>query len=280
MIFFTTQEIESWINEDAPLLDLTSHLLGIGAQPASLAVRTRHPVCVASTEEAARLFELLGASVSLMVPSGTRLPAGETLLAVRGRADALHRGWKVAMNLLEHLCGIATRTAEMVDKVRAVSPIPILVTRKHLPGTKKPLIKAILAGGAQPHRLGLCETILVFENHLRLLGGREQLPQLLARMKDAACEKKIIVECDNLEEAWQAIDAGADGLQFDKVAVEPLTRWCHEISARHPSVACLAAGGLRPDNIQDYARSGAHGLVLSSVYHAPPADLEVRIDAA
>ena len=280
MIFFTTQEIESWINEDVPMLDLTSHLLGIGAQPARLTMCARHPVCVAASEEAARLFGLLGASIDTLTPSGARLAAGETLLAVHGRADALHRGWKVAMNLLEHLCGVATRTAEMVDKVRAVAPIPLLVTRKHLPGAKKQLIKAVLAGGAQAHRLGLSETILIFENHLRLLGGREKLPQLIAGMKNAACEKKIIVECEHLEEACQAIAAGADGVQFDKVGVEALSRWCEAIAARHPGAACLAAGGLRPDNIQDYARSGVHGLVLSSVYHAPPADLEVRIDAA
>ena len=279
MIFFSNAEIESWINEDAPMLDLTSHLLGIGAQPAALTVRTRHPVCVAMTEEAGRLFELLGAEVSLLAPSGKRMDRGDTLLSVRGRADALHRGWKVAMNLLEHACGVATRTAEMVDKVRVAANIPLLITRKHLPGVKKVLVKSILAGGAVPHRLGLSETILIFDNHLNLLGGRARLPELFGGMRAAACEKKIMVECDTLAQAMQAIEAGADGIQFDKVSPAQLMDWCEQIKVSAPSVAVLAAGGIRPDNAEDYALSGVHGLVLSSVYHAPPADLEVRIVA-
>ena len=279
MIFFSNAEIESWINEDAPMLDLTSHLLGIGAQPAALTVRARHLVCVALTEEAGRLFELLGAEVSLLAPSGRRMEQGDTVLAVRGRADALHRGWKVAMNLLEHACGVATRTAEMVDKVHVAANIPLLITRKHLPGVKKILTKAILAGGAVPHRLGLSETILIFENHLNLLGGRTRLPELIGAMKASACEKKIMVECDTLAQAMQAIEAGADGIQFDKASPAQLMDWCEQIRNRDPSIAVLAAGGIRPDNAEDYALSGVHGLVLSSVYHAPPADLEVRIVA-
>ena len=279
MIFFPNSEIERWIDEDAPSVDLTSYLLGIDAQPAVLTVRARHPVCVALTEEAGRLFELLSAEVSVLAPSGKRLGQGDTLLAVRGRADALHRGWKVAMNLLEHTCGVATRTADMVDKVRAVANIPLLITRKHLPGVKKTLTKAILAGGAVPHRLGLSETILIFENHLNVVGGWPRLPELIGGMKAAACEKKIMIECDTLAFAWQAIEAGADGIQFDKASPAELMEWCKQIRGRYPLIAVLAAGGIRIDNVENYALSGVDGLVLSSVYHSPPADLEVRIVA-
>ncbi|MCP3671724.1 MAG: ModD protein [Gammaproteobacteria bacterium] len=278
MIFFRKNEIESWIEEDAPLVDLTSHLLGINGQLSILSVQTRHPICVTLTEEAARIFEQLGAVSTELVPSGTRVDAGVTLLKIKGRADALHRGWKVAMNLLEHFCGIATRTAEMVDQVRKISSMPVLVTRKHMPGMKKAFTKSILAGGAHPHRLGLSETVLIFENHLKLAGGREQLPAMIAQMKGACCEKKISVECDTLEHAWEAIEAGTDIVQFDKVSAEALSGYCQQIRTKFPVVSLLAAGGIRPENVQDYARSGVDGLVLSSVYHAPPADLKVSID--
>ena len=70
-----------------------------------------------------------------------------------------------------------------------------------------------------------------------------------------------------------------DGIQFDKASPAQLMDWCEQIRNRDPSIAVLAAGGIRPDNAEDYALSGVHGLVLSSVYHAPPADLEVRIVA-
>ncbi|WP_420209260.1 ModD protein [Candidatus Electronema sp. JC] len=278
MIFFTTQEIEQWINEDAPLLDLTSRLLHISSQPSRLTVVTRHPVRLALTEEAGRIFELLGCRITKQIASGEDVPAKTVILAAEGPADALHRGWKVAMNLLEYMCGVATRTAELVAKVRECGNIPLLVTRKHPPGLKKPLLKAVLAGGAYPHRLGLYETVLVFDNHLRLVGGREALPALLAEMRAAGCEQKITVECDDLAQAVQAAEAGADSVQFDKAPPEQLAAWCSELKARFPGTALLSAGGVGPDNVQAYARSGVDGIVLSSLYHAKPADLGVTIE--
>ncbi|MCI5168341.1 MAG: hypothetical protein D3903_20175 [Candidatus Electrothrix sp. GM3_4] len=141
-------------------------------------------------------------------------------------------------------------------------------------------MKAILAGGAYPHRLGLSETILIFENHLNLIGGREALPGLLADMKVAACEQKITVECDNLEQAVQAAEAGTDSVQFDKVSSGKLKTWCPELKARFPNLIILSAGGVGPNNVQDYARTGVDGIVLSSVFHAKPADLSVTITPA
>ena len=277
MIFFTQQEIDAWIEEDAPLVDLTSHWLGIDARPARLVVSPRHPVRVAMIEEAARIFTTLGAEVTSTFPSGVEAGAGACLLVAEGPATSLHRGWKVAMNLLEHACGVATRTAAMVAAVREVSRAPLLVTRKHAPGQKKILLKAILAGGAEIHRAGLSETVLVFDNHLALIGGREALPAHLAALREAACEKTVTVECHDLDQARDALAAGADAVQFDKTPVDTLRDWLVPLRAEHPRASLLIAGGLRPDNISAYAATGIDGLVLSSVYHSPPADLGVTI---
>ena len=278
MIFFQTHEIEAWINEDAPLIDLTSHLLEIHEQQAILTVRTRHATRLTLMEEAARIFEILGAQVCLQLPSGKDVESQKIILQIKGRADALHRGWKVAMNLLEYFCGIATQTAQMVAEVQAVSDIPLLVTRKHLPGMKKPMIKAILSAGAHPHRLGLSETILVFENHLNIIGGRDAIAEQIPLIKTAACEKKISIECDTLEQAIQAAQAGADLIQFDKIELNQLAQWVKQLKAQYPLLTIIIAGGITPQNIQDYAKTGVDGIVLSSVYHAKPADLGVTIN--
>ena len=278
MIFFQTHEIEAWINEDAPLVDLTSYLLEINKQPSLLTVRTRHTTTLTLMEEAARIFELLGAQVCLQLPSGKQVETGQIILQVKGRADALHRGWKVAMNLLEYFCGIATQTAQMVAEVETVSNIPLLVTRKHIPGTKKQMIKAILSGGAHPHRLGLSETILVFENHLNIIGGREALVDKIPIMKIAACEKKIVIECETLEQALHAAQAGAELIQFDKVDVKLLPNWVKKLKTDYPLLSIIIAGGITPNNIRSYAQTGVDGLVLSSVYHAKPAHLSVHTE--
>jgi molybdenum transport protein len=278
MIFFQTHEIEAWINEDAPLVDLTGHLLGVEGQIAELTVRTRHTTRLTMIEEAARIFQILGAEVVFQAESGCDVEKGAVILQVVGRADALHRGWKVAMNLLEYLCGVATHTAQMVAEVKAVSDIPLLVTRKHIPGMKKPMIKAILNGGAHPHRLGLSETILVFENHLNLIGGRKALAEKIPSMQSAACEKKISVECDTLEQAFQSAQAGSDLIQFDKVPVDILQEWVKQLKSQFPALQIVIAGGVNLQNVRDYAQSGVDGIVLSSVYHAKPADLGVTIE--
>ncbi|BBP46540.1 ModD protein [Thiosulfatimonas sediminis] len=278
MIFFQTHEIEAWINEDAALVDLTGHLLGVESQTAELTMRTRHATRLTMMEEAARIFEILGAQVLHCAQSGQDVAEGAVILQAVGRADALHRGWKVAMNLLEYLCGVATHTAQMVEQVKAVADIPLLVTRKHLPGMKKPMTKAILNGGAHPHRLGLSETILVFENHLNLIGGRDALHDKIPAMQSAACEKKISVECDTLEQAQQAAQAGSDLIQFDKVPLDVLQQWVQTLKQDYPALKIVIAGGINPQNVQAYAQSGVDGIVLSSVYHAKPADLGVRIE--
>lgn len=278
MIFFTTHEIEQWIAEDAPLVDLTSHLLGIDQQPALLEVSTRQPTCLALMEEARRIFELLDCRVTHFEPSGKTVAKNTTILRAQGASKDLHRGWKVAMNLLETQCGVATHTAEMVKKVSAVSDIPLLVTRKHTPGLKKLLTKSILAGGAHPHRLGLSETILIFQNHLNLIGGRSALVETLASLKSAAVEKKIAVECETLDQALQAVDSKmVDVIQFDKVPIDTLQHWCQILKRHTPAIKILVAGGLNSQNIQAYAQCGVDGLVLSSLYHAPPADFGVTI---
>nr|WP_243755458.1 hypothetical protein [Thiomicrorhabdus sp. 6S3-12] len=211
------------------------------------------------------------------MPSGIDVPAETEILRVDGRADALHRGWKVAMNLLEHLCGVATHTAKMVAEVEAVSNIPLLVTRKHLPGMKKPMIKAISNGGAHPHRLGLSETILIFENHLNIIGGRDALHDKIPQLQQSACEKKISVECDTVQQAQQAAQAGADLIQFDKVEVDTLSQWTAQLKNNFPQLKVIIAGGINQQNVRRYAQSGVDGIVLSSLYHAKPADLGVSI---
>ncbi len=280
MVFFHTRDIEAWIEEDAPSIDLTTELLGIASIPAVLRVRPREAVRVALTEEAARIFEVLRADVTHVLPSGSDAEPGTLLLEARGDAGALHRGWKVAMNLLEHGCGVATRTAAFVERARVVSDVPILATRKHWPGIKKPLVKAVVAGGGHPHRLGLSETVLIFENHVRLLGGRAALATAIGRIRAAACEKKIGVECHDRVQANDAIAAGADMVQFDKVPAVALAEMCAELKRAHPGVTLLAAGGIDLGDVAAYAASGVDGIVLSSVYAAKPSDLSVTIEAA
>jgi molybdenum transport protein len=135
----------------------------------------------------------------------------------------------------------------------------------------------MVAGGGFPHRLGLSETILIFKQHLSFLGGIEKLCEMLKSIKAKACEKKVIVEVEGLEEAVKLCKQGVDGLQFDKVSAEELKKAVSILKNINPSIVILAAGGINESNIEEYAKTGIDAIVTTSVYYAKPIDIGCKI---
>ena len=271
-------EIERFLEEDVPYGDLTTHLLGIGTLPGSIVFTTREDTVLCCCEEAARVLEMCGATVTFCLPSGTRLAAGVEFLAARGEAQALHAGWKVALNLLEYASGIASRTGRIVEKARAVNPsIAVVATRKSFPGTKKVSVKAIVAGGALPHRLGLSESILVFKQHTIFAGGLDGFLETVGALRVRAPENRIIVEAHSPAEALAIARAGVDLVQLDKLAPAELAALVGEIRVIAPGIKVSAAGGINEANVAEYAGCGVDIIVLSSVYFGKPADIGARM---
>lgn len=271
-------EIERFIEEDLPYGDLTTHLLGIGDLAGRIVFSTREETTLCCTEEAAGVLRQCGATVTSCAPSGTRLPAGSGFLVADGPARALHAGWKVALNLVEYASGIASRTRRIVEAARGGNPaISVVTTRKSFPGTKKIAIKAICAGGALPHRLGLSETVLVFKQHTAFLGGLEPFLATVAELRQKARETRIIVEADTRAEALLVARSGADIVQLDKVAPKELAATVADIRAVNPQILVSAAGGINETNAAAYAATGIDIIVLSSVYFGKPADIGVTM---
>ena len=278
-VFFDHATIDAWIAEDAPLVDLTTHLLAVGDRAAQMRLTIRGEAVAACTEEAARIVQHCGAQVDRLLASGTPVAAGDVLLAASGPAADLLRAWKVAQNLLEYACGVAAATARMVRAVQAAAPgVAVLTTRKHAPGLRRVALKATLSGGAFPHRLGVGETVLVFPQHRALAGGWEGVSARLAAAAPALAEKKCVVEAHSLDDALRAAAAGADVVQFDKATPEQLRAWCPPLRERHARLGLLAAGGIHLGNAAEYAASGVDALVTSSLHYAPPADVGVTIE--
>lgn len=277
MIYISDAQLDSWLEEDVPYLDLTTEVLGITSQWGRMSYRTRHQTVIACAEEAGRVLERCGAQVSEVVKSGTVLEAGEVMLSATGAAGVLHRGWRVAQNILEFTGGIATQTRKLVDLATEVNPkIRLLTTRKTPPGTKKLAMKAVLSGGAWPHRLGLSETLLVFDSHIVFMeGGWETFYQNLLGMSAHFLEKTLVVEAKDVETGVQLAQAGVPVVQLDKLTPTVLNSWVKKIREQGLATRLLAAGGINESNIQEYAQTGVEGLVLTSPYYAKLADIEV-----
>lgn len=282
-VFFDNALLDSWLQEDIGYLDLTSTLLQLGSHTARISWRTRGATVSACTEEVVRLLQSRHVTDITHLPSAQHAADGEVLVAAKGPAQALLDVWKVGQNLLEYACSVAHRTQQLVQAVKEINPnVGILTTRKHPPGLRRIAIKATMAGGAWPHRLGLSESILIFPQHRALLSedGWSEVHDLLKHNANGLTEKKIVTEAACLDEALRAVEAGADIIQFDKVAPSALCEYSTVLRERYPHIQLLAAGGITQDNAVHYANCGVDGLVTSSLYYGPPADISVSITKA
>jgi len=277
-VFISDEEISKFIQEDIPYFDLTTLALGIGEKQGKITYQTRHETVACGTEEAARILKKCGAEVTAIAPSGTLLSTGELMLEAKGSAAALHAAWKASLNLLEYMSGIATRTYKLVRVAKTENPtISIATTRKVFPGTKSLSVKAVLAGGAHLHRLGLSETILVFKQHLIFTDGLNGFLKQLEALKVEGKEKKIGIEVENQTQALQVAEAGVDIVQFDKVPASDLTQMVSDLKLKYPSVQIAAAGGISGENVREYAATGVDLLVTTWPYFGKPADIQAKM---
>ena len=267
MLRIPDSRIDQFIAEDVPYIDLTSE------------------ACVlAGVSVACRIAEKCGCEITSARADGDGLAAGETFFVVRGAAADLHAAWKVCLNTFDHLSAVATKTRMMVNAAHVVNPrCEILTTRKSMPGAKDLLTSAIMAGGAFPHRLGLSETVLVFENHMEFMGGFDAFVEQLPNIKSKCIEKKLFVEA-NAEQARtlarvSAGGEGVDGIQLDKVPVERLASLVAELREIDPRLTLIAAGGINPENAAAYAATGVDGLATTAPFSAKPCDMSARMHA-
>jgi molybdenum transport protein len=277
MFNVSDHEIRRWIAEDVPYGDLTTHTLGFGKLQGRIEFTARQSMTVACCEEAARIMSMVGASVTRCVDSGTVVTASTQIVVAEGLASALHAGWKVGQTLLEIAGGIATTAKSIVEAARSVNPtVSVVCTRKCIPGAKALSIKAIMAGGAVPHRLGLSETVLVFSQHRAFLEN-EPIAAIIRRLRQQIPEKKIVVEADTVAEAIEIAHGEADIIQVDKISPVDVAALRRHVDGLNPRPLIAAAGGINAGNAGDYARAGADVIVTSAPYTADPLDVKVAM---
>ena len=265
--------------EDAPCGDLTTRLLGLCGQVAHISFTARMPQIVACSEVAAALFAHVGGHVSFRALPGQLVAAGESILQAEGPAEALFLAWKQAQTLMEWAGGLASDAYEIVQAAQSVrSNVAVACTRKAPPGTRGLAMRAIMAGGAVMHRMGLSETILVFPEHRGFLP--EDGHAVVAGLKKRMPERKIVVEVTSVDEAIAFLQIAPDVLQLEKFSFQEVLALkirLESLSAHQPVPLLAVAGAVGPHNAADYVRAGADILVTSHPYYAKPRDIQVRI---
>ncbi len=261
--------------EDIGYLDITTYGLGITDKKGVMSFAPKEEIVLCGVDEVKEILQKLDIQHTFYKKNAQSVMPNETILECKGDAASLHKAWKISQNIFEYMSAIATYTNTLVKSAKAINPnISIATTRKNFPGTKELMLKAVMCGGGVAHRLGLYDSILIFEQHLKFLSDKEELEKSFKNFKYMFIEKKITVEVENFEQAEYFASLGADILQCEKMDFLTLKK-CVSLKQRFTHLLVCATGGIHEKNIADFAKCGVDFIVTSSPYHAKPLDIKV-----
>jgi nicotinate-nucleotide pyrophosphorylase (carboxylating) len=208
---------------------------------------------------------------------GDELCEGDRAASVRGQARALLAGERVATNLLQRLCGIATLTRRFIEVVRGTQA-KILDTRKTTPGLRVFEKYAVTVGGGINHRFGLDDAILIKDNHIRLAGGIGAAIATARRHESRS--HRFEVEVTTLEELQEALRYDLDAVLLDNMNPETVRQavTCIRAHERGSKITVEASGGMTLDNVRAFAEAGVDWISIGALTHAAPAvDMSFKI---
>ena len=248
--------------EDAPWGDVTSESLLPATALATAELRARKAGTLAGTDAAREAFTqaaaLSGGSVGELElsPDGTRFAAGDVLGRVSGTARGVLRAERIALNLLQHLSGIATLTPRFVDAV-AGTGARVVDTRKTTPGLRALERAAVRAGGGHNHRFSLSDAVLVKDNHLAVLlaAGLDVTTALAGVRAQVPHTTRIEVEVDRLDQLAAVLAADVDAVLLDNFSLEDLAAGVALVRSRSRALV-EASGGVRLDTVAAIAATG------------------------
>ncbi len=275
-------DILDFLDEDIGSGDITTEAL-LGDEEAIGVIIAKERCVMAGLEEAKRVFEQFGLQVELLAADGQLIKKPGPVLTVKGKAHAILKGERTALNIIMRMSGVATKTRAMVDKCRPVNPnIIVACTRKTTPGFRFFEKKAVFLGGGDTHRYGLDDAILIKDNHLKVLGSvkkalekaKARSEELLGRStdtpdfaKDSFAYRKIEIEVEDLAGAKEAAKAGADIIMLDNFKPEDAAKAYKAVKLIDPDIIVEVSGGMNEENVLMYARN-ADVISFGSLTHS------------
>ncbi len=257
-------DVHRALSEDVGAGDLTASLIEPQRQVrARVLSRESAVLCGAPWVEATvKALDPL-ASLVWTVGDGGRCTVNQVVLEIRGQARALLSAERTALNFLQMLSAVATRTAQYVSAVSGTQA-QIVDTRKTLPGLRQAQKYAVRTGGGVNHRMGLFDAILIKENHIAAAGG---ITQVLARAGDIAARATFVqIEVETLEQLRTALDAGASMILLDNMDLDTLAQAVQINAARGVNKAVLEiSGGVTLESVAALARTGVDRISVGAL---------------
>lgn len=263
--------IDAAFEEDIGTGDITAELVIPPSAQLAATMNARETMVLAGLPLIAPIFTRLdpNCALSFKANDGDKLYTGDTILEVSGSARALLSAERTALNILQHLSGIATLTRSYVDAISGTEAT-LLDTRKTIPGLRKLGKYATNMGGAKNHRMGLFDAVMIKDNHIAVAGS---VAAAVAAAK-ASGRNDIQVECDTLEQVSEAVRVGADSLLLDNMPPAMLRRARAIVDNRIP---CEASGGVHLDTIRAIAETGVDYISVGRLTQSAPA-VDIGLD--
>ena len=262
--FYIDDLIKTALSEDINYIDSTTDLL-IEENDRSFAYfMAKADGVLCGVEVAARAFTLLDPFIEIksMVSDGDEVTKGQRLMTVCGHTRPMLKAERTALNLIQHMSGIATYTRKCVNAV-AGTKATIADTRKTLPGLR-PLQKyAVTVGGGRNHRYNLTDAAMLKDNHIDAFGGIKEAVEALRQR--AGHMLQIEVEARTLEDVKEALDCGVDVIMLDNMTTEQMREACALINGK---AKAEASGNVTLDNIREVAETGVDIISLGALTHS------------
>jgi nicotinate-nucleotide pyrophosphorylase (carboxylating) len=264
--------VEIALREDLGSGDITAQLIA-AERSAAARIITRDDAVICGTAWVDEVFRQLDPRVAVQwqVRDGERVSPNQVLFSLDGPARALLSGERSALNFLQTLSAVATRSQHYADLVQGTA-VKLLDTRKTLPGLRLAQKYAVTCGGCHNHRIGLYDAFLIKENHIAACGG---IAQAIAAAQQIAPGKPVEVEVENLAELEQALDAGADIIMLDELSLDDMRTAVKLTTGR---AKLEASGGINDSTLRRVAETGVDYISLGTLTKDIKAvDLSMRL---
>jgi len=256
--------IKTALLEDINYCDVTTDYLIPAEQDGKAEFVSKADGIVCGTEIAVRVFQILDENISfeILKKDGEEVKKGDLILTVKGKTAVLLKGERTALNLIQHMSGIAT-AANKYAKIVEGTNASIADTRKTLPGLR-PLQKyAVMTGGAKNHRYNLSDAAMLKDNHIDAAGGiTAAITKLRSKIGHMT---KIEVETRNLDELREALAAKADIIMLDNMSPELMKQAVEITNGR---AVLEASGGITDETLRAVAESGVDIISVGALTHS------------
>ena len=272
--FYIDDIIKSAIKEDINYLDVASDYVLSDEKTDRARFLAKADGVLCGIDVALRVFELLDESfkVEKYISDGQIVKKGDIIAEIEGKTKSILKGERTALNLVQHMSGIATATREAVELVKGTNA-QITDTRKTIPMLRALQKYAVTVGGGKNHRFNLSDGAMLKDNHIDACGGiTAAVEKVRSRLGHMV---KIEVETRNLDEVREAVEAGVEIIMLDNMSNEMMAE---AVTVTNGRALLEASGGITSENLRDVAKTGVDIISIGALTHSVKAfDISLKI---